>query len=132
MKWPLFAVVLLPLTAACAPQQDMTTISRGFPDKLKALGTEPFWSLAIDGGAIAYSTVDQPKPVVGRAVRSEEGSALNLAGTLAGRTATVRVVPATCSDGMSDRVYPYAVTVELGTETLRGCAFPPDLVDKAY
>lgn len=131
MKPPFLATVVLPAMAACAPQPAVTTISPGFPEKLKAVGTEPFWSLDIDRGAIAYSTAEQPAPVAGRAARSEEGGALKLAGTLAGRTIDVSIVPDTCSDGMSDRIYPYAVTVRLGAETLRGCAYPADLVGKA-
>ena len=34
------------------------------------------------------------------------------------------LVRETCSDGMSDRRYPFAATVTFGRETLRGCAIP--------
>jgi uncharacterized membrane protein len=34
----------------------------------------------------------------------------------------VSIDPGDCSDGMSDRVYPYAVEVVLGEEVLKGCA----------
>lgn len=129
MRWSVLSLALLPLAAACAPQGDAATTSPGFPDRLRALGTEPFWALDIDRGAIAYSTAEQPTPVAGRAARSAAGRVLTLAGTLAGKPVTARLIPATCSDGMSDRVYPYAVTIQLGGETLNGCAYPPDLAE---
>lgn len=130
MRLPFLVAVLLPLATACA-QQPVTTISPGFPDKLKAVGTEPFWSLQIDGGQIAYSTAEEPKNVVGRVARSEAGNVLTLTGTLRDDAMRVRIVPETCSDGMSDLVYPYAVTIQLGAQKLQGCAHPPGLPAKA-
>lgn len=119
-----FLLAALVLVAACAPRSAVAPMVRSFPDKLKALGTEPFWSLAIDGGAVAYSTAERPTPVTASVARIEQGDGLELAGTIGGRPINVRVVPETCSDGMSDRSYPYAVTVAIGTERLRGCAHP--------
>ena len=39
-----------------------------------------------------------------------------------GSTLVVTLIATECSDGMSDRVYPLTARVELGTQTLNGCA----------
>lgn len=96
-----------------------------FPQQLKALGTEPFWSLDIDGNRIAYSSADAPAPISAELVRREIAGELSLAGTLSGAALTATVRRESCSDGMSDRTYPYAVDLRWGARTLKGCAAQP-------
>jgi heat shock protein HslJ len=83
----------------------------------RALGTEPFWSLSIDGGTIRYQPaegrvvrVTKPRPIIG--FNGERYEA---------RGMTVDITHVECSDGMSDRTYHDTVTVSLGGRTLRGC-----------
>jgi heat shock protein HslJ len=83
----------------------------------RALGTEPFWSLTIDGGTIRYQpaegrvvSVARPRPIVG--FNGERYQA---------RGMTVDITHVECSDGMSDRTFHDTVTVTLGSRTLRGC-----------
>lgn len=83
----------------------------------RALGTEPFWSLSIDGGTIRYQpaqgrtvTVAKPRPIVG------------INGALyRTRALTVDITHARCSDGMSDRRYADTVRLRTGGKTLSGC-----------
>lgn len=83
----------------------------------RALGTEPFWSLTIDGSTIRYQpaggrvvSVARPRPIVG--FNGERYVA---------RRMTVDITHVECSDGMSDRTFHDTVTVMLGGRTLRGC-----------
>ncbi|KRC82154.1 META domain-containing protein [Sphingomonas sp. Root241] len=83
----------------------------------RALGTEPFWSLTIDGRTIRYEpaggravSVAKPRPIVG--FNGERYQA---------RGMTVDITHVECSDGMSDRTYHDTVTVTLRGRTLRGC-----------
>ena len=83
----------------------------------RALGTEPFWSLTIDGRTIRYQpaegravTVARPRPIVG--FNGERYVTRGL---------TVDITHVECSDGMSDRTYHDTVTVTLRGRTLRGC-----------
>jgi heat shock protein HslJ len=83
----------------------------------RALGTEPFWSLTIDGRTIRYQpaegravTVAKPRPIVG--FNGERYVTRGL---------TVDITHVECSDGMSDRTYHDTVTVTLRGRTLRGC-----------
>ena len=83
----------------------------------RALGTEPFWSLTIDGSTIRYQpaggrvvSVARPRPIVG--FNGER---------YVTRRMTVDITHVECSDGMSDRTFHDTVTVTLGGRTLRGC-----------
>ena len=85
----------------------------------RALGTEPFWSLTIDGRTIRYEpaegravTVARPRPIVG--FNGERYVTRGL---------TVDITPLECSDGMSDRTYPFTVTLEIGEDQRNGCAW---------
>ena len=83
----------------------------------RALGTEPFWALTIDGSTIRYQpaggravSVARPRPIVG--FNGER---------YVTRRMTVDITHVECSDGMSDRTFHDTVTVTLGGRTLRGC-----------
>src|SRR4051812_7080668 len=83
----------------------------------QALGTEPFWSLTIDGSTIRYEPaggrvvrVAKPRPIVG--FNGERYQA---------RGMTVDITHVECSDGMSDRTFHDTVTVNVAGRTLRGC-----------
>ncbi len=87
-------------------------------------GTEPFWAIAVTPATLDYSGLDRPQQ-----------TAANPGPVMSGTTATYTVTTslnnslvitltpdATCSDGMSDTVYPAAATVVIAGETLTGCA----------
>lgn len=94
-------------------------------NRLKAIGTEPFWGARVEGRCVTYST---PEDQDGTRVWTQfEGSAER--GTWTGFLGEQRFVMRTrpqpgCSDGMSDRRYPIAVTLTVSGEERRGCAEP--------
>ena len=92
---------------------------------LRAVGTEPFWGARIEGRCVTYSTPeDQAGTRVWTTFRgtAEQGS---WTGALNGKRFELRTRPQPdCSDGMSDTVYPIAVTLLVGGEQRRGCALP--------
>ena len=92
---------------------------------LRAVGTEPFWGARIAGRCVTYSTPeDQPGTRIWtRYTSSQRGGVWT--GALGGRKfeLTTRAAPG-CSDGMSDRRYPVAVTLLVGAERRTGCAEP--------
>ncbi len=126
------------LLAACAGEEASTgtdpALSAGagasaeaqaaaFALPLRLVGAEPFWGGTIGEEAITLIGADRPElrfptgeRVVGGAgarwrTRSSDGRSLEL---------TVLREP--CSDGMSERRYPFQVTAVVDGETLRGCA----------
>lgn len=82
----------------------------------RALGTEPFWALAISDGRM---TLDQPDaPARHYAVtRTEKGPSVRYQGD--GITVTILREP--CNDGMSDALYSDRVQIAMASGTLKGC-----------
>lgn len=112
----------LALTACATP---LSPTGDRFPQRLAALGTEPFWNLAIEGDRLRYISADEPESRVGQVSRREEGGVLVLEGRLAGRPVRAAVRRERCSDGMSDRTYPLAIEIVLDGRRLAGCAWHP-------
>ena len=86
-------------------------------------GTEPFWGGQSAGGTLTYST---PENVDGRTISVERfagNNGLSIAGELEGDAFDLVVTPGECSDGMSDRTYPFVATLQIGEETRFGCAW---------
>jgi len=117
-----FAIAAL---LACSASGCVTPAT-DFPLRLTAIGAEPFWNLTIDGGRLGFREPDQASARTGSARRSLGDGGLQLAGTLAGETLRATIVAGRCSDGMSDRVYPYTASVRIGERLLSGCAWPTD------
>ncbi len=91
-------------------------------DAFDAVGTEPFWALSVRPEWITFSGLDRttlswPNPGVRWQGRRRTWTARSVAGEI-----SVAIEPGDCSDGMSDRTYPYAAEVRLGAEVLKGCA----------
>ena len=94
-------------------------------NRLKAIGTEPFWGARIEGRCVTYS---HPEDQQGTRVWTRfSGTANNgsWTGSLGGLPFVLRTRPQSgCSDGMSDNRYPIAVTLTVGGEQRTGCAAP--------
>lgn len=110
-----------PDISACL-QQDGQEIAA---DRLKAIGTEPFWAAEIEGRCVTYST---PEDQTGTRVWTHRDGIARRgiwSGQLDGRDFRLRTRPqARCSDGMSDKSYPIAVTLTVRGEQRSGCAEP--------
>lgn len=90
---------------------------------VRALGTEPFWSVELTGTEMVYTTPEpperrapQPGPVVQGTTATYEAE------TTDGSPLTITLIATECSDGMSDRIYPLTAMVKLGALELAGCA----------
>jgi uncharacterized membrane protein len=86
-------------------------------------GTEPFWGGEVSQGTLTWKT---PENQTGNRIPVERfagRNGLGFNGILDGAHFDLAVSEGQCSDGMSDRTYPFAVTVRRGAETLRGCGW---------
>jgi uncharacterized membrane protein len=92
------------------------------PDKLRALGTEPFWNAQISGGALTYTTPENQRGQSGSVIRRETPGGTEFSGKLGDAAIHLMVTKQTCSDGMSDRSYPFTVVLTLGGDRRDGCA----------
>jgi uncharacterized membrane protein len=93
--------------------------------RLRGVGTEPFWGTRIEGRCVTYS---HPEDQSGTRVWTNfqgSASAGTWTGALNGQPFVLRTrAAANCSDGMSDRRYPIAVSLTVGGEERQGCAEP--------
>jgi uncharacterized membrane protein len=108
-------------TGACLTQDGKPVPA----NRIRAIGTEPFWGARIEGRCVTYS---HPEDQQGTRVWTKfSGTASNgsWTGSLGGHPFVLRTRPqADCSDGMSDNRYPIAVTLTVGGEQRTGCAEP--------
>jgi uncharacterized membrane protein len=92
-------------------------------DTLHFVGTEPFWGGEVKGGTLNYTTPATPDGTRIDVSRFAGRNGLGLSGKLAERTFDMTVTPGHCSDGMSDRSFPFTVTLKLGEEVREGCGW---------
>jgi uncharacterized membrane protein len=94
------------------------------PDEtLRFTGTEPFWGGQVTGGSLTYNT---PENIDGTTIAVERFAGrggLSFSGDYEGAAFEMAVTPGECSDGMSDRTYPFTVTLLVGGEQRNGCGW---------
>lgn len=127
-RLPLLAA--LALAAACTPakQDGIDPQGKAFDavspaDTITLTGTEPFWNLRIDRDTALWTTPENPEGTSLTLTRFAGNGGLGFNGTLDGKPLIAALTPGKCSDGMSDRTYPFVATIALGGETLRGCGY---------
>jgi len=109
-------------TNLAAPIDTSATVSTAEP--LRALGTEPFWALDIDSTGLHFKT---PADTTGtrfppNAPSTVAGDTLVWMAETGSSAINVHIWPARCSDGMSDRVYPWTAIVRVAGTEYHGCA----------
>lgn len=128
-------LALLPILAACydredaapqpapAPEVAATLAGVDLAKPLRAVGTEPFWSVEITQDGLIYNRMDQPTQRAPNRGATIQGTVATYATSTDLKQALNVVLIATeCSDGMSDRTYPLTARVEIGDDALTGCA----------
>lgn len=131
---PLFAALAVLVLAACSPAEEPAPPPEApgpapvlggvdLAGPVRALGTEPFWSVELTGTELVYTTPEspaqrapQPSPLVQGTTATYEAE------TADGTALSVTLIATECSDGMSDRTYPLTAMVKLGEQELTGCA----------
>lgn len=101
------------LLAGCA------TVAPPTGERYRAVGTEPFWSVNIDGGRIAYSTPDGNFTDTLLSARETGDGRIYRS-----RRITLQTSLEECSDGMSDRRYRDTVRATVDGNRLEGCGGP--------
>ena len=95
----------------------------GADETVQFTGTEPFWGGEVSGGMLTYSTPDNQQGESIAVERFAGRNGVSWTGTLGDAPFTLAVTPGDCSDGMSDRAFPFAAMAEIGGETREGCAW---------
>jgi uncharacterized membrane protein len=92
-------------------------------EELFFTGTEPFWAGEVGGGSLTYKTPENQDGTTIRVERFAGRGGIAFSGLLDGAHFEMTVTPLACSDGMSDRTYPFTVTLEIGEDRRNGCAW---------
>jgi len=92
-------------------------------EPVRFTGTEPFWAGEVSARTLTYKTPDDPSGQVIEVERFAGRGGVSFGGKLEGTDFALAVTPSTCSDGMSDRSYPFTVTLRIGEETRSGCGW---------
>jgi len=124
------ALAAMMLAAACSPASEDGIDPEGKTfDAVKAeevvtmVGTEPFWNLTLEGEIGVWTTPENQTGTSFGVTRFAGNNGLGFSGTLDGKELTATLTPGECSDGMSDRIFPFVATIALGGEALKGCGY---------
>lgn len=118
--------------APAAPAEARILAGVDLDQPLRVLGTEPFWAVEITPTGLIYSGVDRPEQKAANPGPVLQGTVAVWTTATDAKTPLVVTLMATdCSDGMSDRTYPLTAKVEIGTESLTGCAASGAAIEKA-
>ena len=111
---------------ASAPvnESEAEVFSRIAPDEIvRFTGTEPFWGGQVAFTTLTYSTPEDPDGTAIEVQRMAGRGGVSWSGQYEGAPFTLAVTPGKCSDGMSDRTYPYVATLQVQGEQRNGCAW---------
>ena len=95
----------------------------GASETVRFLGNEPFWGGEASGDKLIYKT---PENIDGTTIEIERfagRNGLSLSGQMEDAPFDMAITPGECSDGMSDRTYPFTVTLQVSGEQRGGCAW---------
>ena len=130
MRIPILTIGLAVLSAcnSFGKQQDGAASISGDAviapgETISLTGTEPFWGGTIAGGRLIYKTPENQTGEMIAVKRFAGNNGLGFSGLRDGQPLDLTVTPGACSDGMSDRSYPYTATLRLANEQREGCAW---------
>ena len=123
-----FLACLGAVVAGCTSNDQISDDTQPFDEiseseTVTLLGTEPFWDFTIIGDSATYKSPENLDGSTFAVTRFAGNNGLGYSGELDGKAVQIAVTPGTCSDGMSDRDYPYTATINWGESTLRGCGY---------
>ena len=92
-------------------------------ETVHATGTEPFWNALVSGGDMQYSQPDDPDGQTVAVSRFAGRGGVSFSGRLQDQDLVLAVTDARCTDGMSERSYPFTATLRIGDVLQSGCAW---------
>jgi uncharacterized membrane protein len=89
---------------------------------LRASGTEPFWSVRVEGRTLTFTTPEDQAGQVMQGERRATADGVEITGSRDGKAFALTVARGECSDGMSDNVYALTAEFRYGDMDYKGCA----------
>ena len=115
----------MPAADAKVPDADSPQAYNGIgeDETVHFTGTEPFWGGEVRGSSLTYTTPENADGVKIAVERFAGRGGLSFTGMLEQADFEMTVTPLECSDGMSDRSYPFTVTLKIGDDLRNGCGW---------
>lgn len=121
---PIIALVVAALACPPAAARSQSPLANlGLTETLNITGTEPFWGGHLRTGRLVFETPEKPKGEVIRVRRTAGPRAISFRGAGTQGMFAMVVRRHLCSDGMSDRDFPFEVTITYARGTLHGCGW---------
>ena len=98
------------------------TAADALPQAFIAFGTEPFWSVRVDGDKLHWSSPENQDGIDFTAQAEVLPAQRRYHGQLQGQAVSLTISDGPCSDGMSDQVHPWRVSWQMDGQPLVGCA----------
>tara|TARA_A100001391_G_scaffold83275_2_gene54501 strand:+ start:7211 stop:7651 length:441 start_codon:yes stop_codon:yes gene_type:complete len=95
----------------------------GADEEMRFSGTEPFWGGSVVGESLTYTTPENIDGTTITVSRFAGRGGVTWSGMLESQSFDLMITPGRCSDGMSDRTYPFVATLQFGRRQLEGCAW---------
>lgn len=118
---------LLFTSSSYANNNSPITVAQNSAESFNVVGTEPFWNVKINRTGIVYSSPEVRErkyaytaPLKAQGRPADMVRVYQLRGQQSGTLILKKV--SSCSDGMSDKVYPYSATLMFGNQVFDGCA----------
>lgn len=92
-------------------------------ETIRFTGTEPFWGGDVSGDRLTYRTPENIDGTTISVSRFQGQGGLGYSGELDGAAFDMTITAGACSDAMTDRTYPFSVTLKIGDDTRVGCAW---------
>lgn len=115
----------VPATGQDAAPAAAAAIPVSLPTQFIAFGTEPFWSVSVDGDRLHWSSPENMDGIAFTAQPEQVGAQHRYAGQLDGEAVVLDIHAEPCSDGMSDALHPWTVSWQHAGKRLSGCARIP-------
>lgn len=124
----LFVTLVATVSLAACQSSDAERSTKAYSgiaadETIRFTGTEPFWGGEVAGERLLYQTIENPEGTAIMVERFAGNSGFGFSGMLDSARFDMTVTDGTCSDGMSDRTYPFTVTLRVGEEQRGGCAW---------
>lgn len=87
----------------------------------RALGTEPFWNVNVEGDTLTFITPEDQVGVVMQGERRASANGVEITGSHEGKAFALSVRAGACSDGMSDNEYHMTASFHFGEAAYTGC-----------
>ncbi|MEM6475459.1 MAG: hypothetical protein AAF687_04770 [Pseudomonadota bacterium] len=112
--------------SACSQDDQITRDTKpydgiGESETVTLVGTEPFWTFVITGESAVYTSPEDLEGTTITLSRFAGNNGISFSGELNDAPVEIVVTPGECSDGMSDRNFPFTATIKWGERTLYGC-----------